>query len=319
MLPLVLCSMVIATLVPARGAAADILSIGTKVAVASLFFLHGARLSPEHVWNGIRQWQLHLMVLAATFVIFPVLGAVASAWIGPWLGPDLRNGLLYMCLVPSAMQSSIAITSVARGNVPAAVIGASLSNILGVLFAPLLVMLLMDTTDAAGVNGAGIRAIVFELLVPFLVGQLARPWITELLVRRASVLKRVDRGVILLLVYSAYSIAVVEGIWGRVDTWRLVAVTATAGVLLTAILLSTATLGRLAELDSADAAVLMFCGSIKGLSPGLSMALVLFPATAVPLTMLPLMLYYQLQLIVCALIASRLGQARQADPSAFPH
>ncbi|KZS65749.1 MAG: bile acid:sodium symporter [Mycobacterium pseudokansasii] len=97
--------MVIATLVPARGGAADISSIGTKVAVALLFFLHGARLSPEHVWNGIRQWQLHLMVLAATFAIFPILGVVASGWIGPWLGPDLGNGLLYMCLVPSAMQS----------------------------------------------------------------------------------------------------------------------------------------------------------------------------------------------------------------------
>ncbi|VAZ87369.1 hypothetical protein LAUMK35_00196 [Mycobacterium pseudokansasii] len=205
----------------------------------------------------------------------------------------------------------------ARGNVPAAVIGASLSNILGVLLAPLLVMLLMDTSDVPGVSGAGIRAIVFELLVPFLAGQLARPWIAEVLFRNASALKRVDRGVILLLVYSAYSIAMVEDIWDRVDTWRLVAVAATAGVLLTAILLSTATLGLLAELDSADTAVLMFCGSIKGLSPGLSMALVLFPAAAVPLTMLTLMLYYQLQLIVCALIASRLGQAQQAGPTAL--
>lgn len=192
-----------------------------------------------------------------------------------------------------------------------------MSNILGVLLAPLLVMLLMDTSDVPGVSGAGIRAIVFELLVPFLAGQLARPWIAEVLFRNASALKRVDRGVILLLVYSAYSIAMVEDIWDRVDTWRLVAVAATAGVLLTAILLSTATLGRLAELDSADTAVLMFCGSIKGLSPGLSMALVLFPAAAVPLTMLTLMLYYQLQLIVCALIASRLGQAQQADPTAL--
>ncbi|MBY0389386.1 MAG: bile acid:sodium symporter [Mycobacterium pseudokansasii] len=200
---------------------------------------------------------------------------------------------------------------------PAAVIGASLSNILGVLLAPLLVMLLMDTSDVPGVSGAGIRAIVFELLVPFLAGQLARPWIAEVLFRNASALKRVDRGVILLLVYSAYSIAMVEDIWDRVDTWRLVAVAATAGVLLTAILLSTATLGLLAELDSADTAVLMFCGSIKGLSPGLSMALVLFPAAAVPLTMLTLMLYYQLQLIVCALIASRLGQAQQAGPTAL--
>lgn len=192
-----------------------------------------------------------------------------------------------------------------------------MSNILGVLLAPLLVMLLMDTSDVPGVSGAGIRAIVFELLVPFLAGQLARPWIAEVLFRNASALKRVDRGVILLLVYSAYSIAMVEDIWDRVDTWRLVAVAATAGVLLTAILLSTATLGLLAELDSADTAVLMFCGSIKGLSPGLSMALVLFPAAAVPLTMLTLMLYYQLQLIVCALIASRLGQAQQAGPTAL--
>jgi len=41
------------------------------------------------------------------------------------------------------------------------------------------------------------------------------------------------------------------------------------------------------------------------------MALVLFPAAMVGLTMLPLMIFHQIQLVVCAVIAGRVG--RDAD------
>lgn len=301
----------LAAVLPAHGAAAEAASIAAKAAIALLFFLYGARLSPQQAWHGIRQWRLHLLVLATTFVLFPLLGLAARALVPSVLTSDLYHGVLFLCLVPSTVQSSIAFTSIARGHVSAAIVSASLSNILGIVLTPLLVVLLLNTSGAIRVDGNSIRDIVAQLLLPFGAGQLARPWIAGLITRYAALLKVVDRGSILLVVYTAFSMGVVQGIWVSVDVWRLILVSLVAAVLLALVLAVTTVIGRVARLDRGDAIVLLFCGSKKSLASGLPMALVFFPAATVGLTMLPLMIFHQIQLVVCAVIASRL--AREAD------
>ena len=139
--------------------------------------LYGARLSPNEALHGLRHWRLHLLVLAATFVAFPLLGLAARALVPSVLTPDLYTGVLFLCLVPSTVQSSIAFTSIAHGNVPAAIVSASLSNILGVVLTPLLVVLLMHTTGAPRIDGSAVLDIVVQLLLPFVAGQLLRPWL----------------------------------------------------------------------------------------------------------------------------------------------
>jgi sodium/bile acid cotransporter 7 len=246
-------------------------------------------------------------------VLFPVLGLAARALVPSMLTIGLYNGLLFLCLVPSTVQSSIAFTSIARGHVSAAIVSASLSNILGIVLTPLLVVLLMNTSGAPRVDGTAIRDIVLQLLLPFGAGQLARRWIAGAIARYAALLKVVDRGSILLVVYTAFSMGMVEGIWGSVDVWQLILLTIVAAVLLAVVLAITTLIGRLARLDRGDAIVLLFCGSKKSLASGLPMALVFFPAATVGLIMLPLMIFHQIQLVVCAVIASRL--AREADDS----
>ena len=306
----------LAALLPAHGAAAQAVSTAAKAAIALLFFLYGTRLSPQQAWHGVRQWRLHLLVLATTFVIFPVLGLAARALVPSVLSMDLYNGLLFLCLVPSTVQSSIAFTSIARGHVSAAIVSASLSNILGVVLTPLLVVLLMNTSGASRVDGTAVRDIVLQLLLPFGAGQLARPWIAAVIARYAAVLKVGDRGSILLVVYTAFSMGVVQGIWVSVDAWRLVLVAVVAALLLAVVLICTTVIGRLARLDRGDAIVLLFCGSKKSLASGLPMALVLFPAATVGLTMLPLMIFHQIQLVVCAVLASRLARDGGGNASA---
>ncbi|WP_245849375.1 bile acid:sodium symporter family protein [Mycobacterium palustre] len=306
----------LAALLPAHGHAADVVEIAAKAAIALLFFLYGTRLSPQQAWHGVRQWRLHVLVLATTFVLFPVLGLAARALVPSVLTIDLYNGLLFLCLVPSTVQSSIAFTSIARGHVSAAIVSASLSNILGVVLTPLLVVLVMNASGAPHVNGGAVRDIMVQLLLPFAAGQLARPWLGAMIARYAAVLKVVDRGSILLVVYAAFAMGVVKGIWRSVDAWRLVSVTIVSAVLLAVVLAGTTVIGRLARLDRGDGIVLLFCGSKKSLASGLPMALVLFPAATVGLTMLPLMIFHQIQLVVCAVIASRLG--RKADENALP-
>ncbi|WP_118913745.1 bile acid:sodium symporter family protein [Mycobacterium shigaense] len=306
----------LAALLPAHGRAAEIVSIAAKTAIALLFFLYGARLSPQQAWHGVRQWRLHLLVLSTTFVIFPVLGLAARILVPSVMTADLYNGLLFLCLVPSTVQSSIAFTSIARGNVSAAIVSASLSNILGVVLTPLLVVLLMNTSGGVHVDATAIRDIVLQLVLPFGTGQLLRPVLGGLIARYAAVLKVVDRGSILLVVYTAFSMGVVEGIWAGVEVRQLLLVALVAAALLAVVLTATTVIGRLGRLDRGDAVVLLFCGSKKSLASGLPMALVFFPAATVGLTMLPLMIFHQIQLVVCAMIASRLARQADAAPEA---
>ena len=304
----------LAALLPARGAAADVVSVAAKAVIALLFWLYGARLSPQQAWQGVKRWHLHLLVLATTFVVFPVLGLAARGLV-PWLlNLDLYIGLLFLCLVPSTVQSSIAFTSIARGNVSAALVSASLSNIVGVVLTPLLVVLLMNTSGGARMDATAIRDIVLQLLLPFVLGQLLRPWIAGWIARHSVLTKVVDRGSILLVVYTAFSMGVVEHIWRSVDPWQLVAVAAVDTALLLGVLMFTRLIGNLAGLDRGDGIVLLFCGSKKSLASGLPMALVFFPAATVGVIMLPLMIFHQIQLMVCSVIASRMSRDQLSEP-----
>ncbi|PND58688.1 hypothetical protein CRM90_04650 [Mycobacterium sp. ENV421] len=309
---LLIAVVLLATVLPAGGTAADALSLITKIVIALLFLLYGARLSPQQAWHGVRQWKLHLLVLSTTFVVFPLLGLAARALVPSVLTADLYTGLLFLCLVPSTVQSSIAFTSIARGHVSAAIVSASLSNIVGVFLTPLLVVVLMPLGGAPRVDGSAVADIVLQLLAPFAAGQLLRRWLAPAVTRHAALTKVVDRGSILLIVYAAFSVGMAEHIWSSVQPWRVVAVAAVSAVLLAVVLAFTWITGRLARLDSADAIVLLFCGSKKSLASGLPMALVLFPAASVGLIMLPLMLFHQIQLFVCAVIAARLGRGTPA-------
>jgi solute carrier family 10 (sodium/bile acid cotransporter), member 7 len=289
----------LAALFPATGTAADVLDVATKVAIALLFLLYGVRLSPTEALHGLKHWRLHLLVLAATFVVFPILGLAARVLVPSVLTPGLYTGVLFLCLVPSTVQSSI--------------VSASLSNILGVALTPLLVVLLMHTTGAPRIGGSAVLDIVLQLLLPFVAGQLLRPWLAGWVHRHAFVTKAFDRGSILLVVYTAFSMSVAENIWSSVSPWRVVAVAGVCTALLAIMLGFTVGVSRLARLNRADAAVVLFCGSKKSLASGLPMALVFFGTGAVGLIMLPLMLFHQIQLFVCAIIASRMSRTVPAD------
>lgn len=195
--------MLVGIVLPARGGAADVLDWATKIAIAVLFLLYGARLEPREALAGLRHWRLHASVLTVTYVVFPLLGPALRLLVPSVLTTELYTGVLYLCLLPSTVQSSIAFTSIARGNVAGAVVSASLSNLIGVFATPLLVMLLMDAAGGASVSPGSIGLIVVQLLLPFLAGQLLRRWLTGLL-RHTAVTKVVDRGSVYLVVYAAF-------------------------------------------------------------------------------------------------------------------
>ena len=313
---MLLATVLLATILPCRGTAAEVLGIVSKVAIALLFFLHGAKLSREAILAGLTNWRLHLLVLASTFVMFPLLGLGIAEATSPFLTPALVSGILFLTLLPSTVQSSIAFTSIAGGNVPAAICAASASNMAGIFITPLLATVLMGSAAGGGDSLAAVEAIALQLLLPFLVGHLARPLVGGPIGRHKSLVSTVDRGSILLVVYTAFSAAVVQGLWTRLPLWQLVAVVAISVVLLAIVLTITTVVSRRLGFSHEDEAAIVFCGSKKSLASGVPMAGVLFPAAQVGAIILPLMIFHQLQLLACASIAQR--YARRAERKAVP-
>ncbi|MEU7487522.1 bile acid:sodium symporter family protein [Streptomyces sp. NPDC042319] len=303
-------TVVLAALLPARGAVATGAEGASTGAVALLFFLYGARLSTREAMDGLRHWRLHLTVLAFTFAVFPLLGLAARGLVPYLLTPQLYTGLLFLCLVPSTIQSSIAFTSIARGNVAAAICAGSFSSLVGIVITPLLAAALLGG-DGGGFSADSLLSIVFQLLVPFLAGQLLRRWISGFLTRHKKVLGYVDRGSILLVVYTAFSTGMVQGIWSKVSFWRLAELVAVEAVLLAVMLTLTTYGSRKLGFPRADRIAITFAGSKKSLAAGLPMASVLFGAQA-SLAVLPLMLFHQMQLMVCAVIAKRYARRAEA-------
>lgn len=299
----------VASLLPCEGTAAVIFGWITNLGIALLFFLHGAKLSRQAIIAGATHWRLHLLVFACTFILFPILGMALKPALSPLVTPDLYLGMLYLCALPATVQSSIAFTSLARGNVPAAICSASASSLMGVFLTPLLVQLLIGAHGDTGMSTLdAIGKITLQLLVPFVAGQLLRHWIGAWVERNKPVLKYVDQGSILLVVYTAFSAAVIQGLWHQIPLPALAGLVVACCVLLALALIATNLLGRYLGFALEDRITIVFCGSKKSLATGVPMASVLFASSTVGVILLPLMLFHQIQLMVCAVLAQRYAQ-----------
>ncbi|GGA47917.1 hypothetical protein GCM10010981_41380 [Dyella nitratireducens] len=285
----------------------------TNLAIALLFFLHGAKLSREAVVAGVTNWRLHLTVLASTFVLFPVLGLLLKPLLLPLVTPALYVGILFLCTLPSTVQSSIAFTSIARGNVPAAVCSASASSLIGIVVTPLLTGLVVQAHGQSGMSWHSVGDIVLQLFVPFVAGQIAQRWIGGWVQRHRPLIGFVDQGSILLVVYTAFSAAVLQGLWKQLPLPVLGGLLIVNAVLLATALLTTRYGSRALGFDREDEITIVFCGSKKSLASGVPMANVLFPAHMLGMIVLPIMLFHQMQLMTCAVLARRYAQRKEAN------
>ena len=199
------------------------------------------------------------------------------------------------------VQSAIAFVAMAHGNVAAAVASASASQMLGIVLTPALMGLLASTHGSGGLSGVG--EVALQILVPFVAGHLLRPRLKDWIGRNRALVNATDRSTILLGVYSAFSAAVIGGIWHQLSLPALAELFALCGLLLAVGLAFTSMLGGLCGFDREDRIALLFCGTKKSLVQGVPMARVLFPGGQAGVILLPVMIFHQLQLMTCAFIA----------------
>ncbi len=301
---LLISTITLASFLPCQGATALIFNQIADIAIALLFFLHGAKLSRGAVLAGITHWRLHLLVMSLTFLFFPIIGLLLQPLLTPLVGPVIYQGILYLCCLPATVQSAIAFTSIAKGNVPAAVCSASASSLLGIFVTPILVSLVL----AKGTGNSdlhGISKILLQLLLPFVTGHLMQSWIGGFVTKHKKVLGIVDRGSILLVVYTAFSAAVIEHLWNTVPMSSLLGLLVSCMVILAVALLGSRLISRRLGFPVQDEITIVFCGSKKSLVSGVPMAKVLFAGAHLGPILLPIMLFHQIQLMVCAVLAQR--------------
>ncbi|WP_376745691.1 bile acid:sodium symporter family protein [Sinorhizobium psoraleae] len=243
---------ILAYLVPISGKPAEWFGVATNVAIALLFFLHGSRLSTEIVIAGFLHWRLQLFILVMTFGLFPMLGLAIGLFSPSLIDQPIYLGVLFLCVLPSTVQSSIAFTSIAGGNVPAAICAASTSNILGIFLTPALVALLLSSGGHIGMSFDMISKITLQLFLPFVAGQLLQPLIGNWVRSRKTLLAPFDRGSILMVVFLAFSEAVTEGIWEQLAGADLAILILIDAMLLVIVLVFSSVAGKLLRFNRED-------------------------------------------------------------------
>jgi solute carrier family 10 (sodium/bile acid cotransporter), member 7 len=295
-------------LLPVSGRGLPVAQNVAFVGIFALFFLHGLKLPREEVRRAARGWRLQGAMLAFTFGVMPLAGLAVSEAAGIWLPPSLAAGLLYCAILPSTVQSAISYASLGKGNVAASVVGAALSNLVGIIATPALFALLLGGMAGGGLGGDVVVKIMTMLLLPFALGQVAQRWLGAWATKEKRLLSFFDRGVILLAVYVAFSSAVSSGALKRVKGVDLIELLVASSLLLAFAFAAAWALGRAMKLDHADRVTLLFAGAHKSLATGAPMAALLFPPEIAGVMILPAIFYHQLQLIVSAPIATRLAR-----------
>lgn len=310
-----LTAVVLASFFPAWGKTGGVLH-GDQVAnlgIAIVFFLHGLGISPKNLRDGLARWRVHLFVQSSTFIIFPLLWALLSPVVSRWMPTGLALGFCYLCALPSTVSSSVAMTSIARGNVPAAIFNATISGIIGIVATPLLVSLFIGVAGSTGSITDAIFGIAKLLLLPLVIGHVVRPWLSDWAQKNKRYVNLLDRSVILMLVYTAFCDSVASGLWQNNALEVIFMAIVGVAIFLSLILTITTLMARRLSFTKSDEITAVFCGSKKTLASGVPMAKLLFGThPSLGLILLPIMFYHQLQLLVCSMLATRYAK-RTAD------
>ena len=278
-----------------------------RIGVAMVFFLNGLGLSLAAMRDGALRWRAHLVIQSSTFVLFPLLGVAILALTKHWLSPELQLGFFYLCALPSTVSSSVALTVAARGNVPVAVFNATLSSLIGVIITPLWMAWMLDRAGGANFPVAPvIKDLLIWVVLPLVLGQLARGRLGAWAAKRRTVIQKVDRVTILVLIYTSFADSVQQGIWSRYGMAAVAQTIVGTTLLFAAALVIVNLVARWSGLALPERIAVVFCGSKKTLAAGVPMAHLIFGTNpALGLILMPLMIYHPLQLAIGGVLAQR--------------
>ena len=309
MVRLLIVAMALAFIVPASGAARDIAQTVSNGAIFVLFLLNGLRIDRREIGKGLANLRFLAPLMLWIFGAMAMAGWGLSAAVSAWVAPEIALGFLFLGVLPSTVQSATSYTSLAHGNVALAVIAAAVVNIAGVLVsAPLFAV--MAGSEQASVGWDAIGRIAAILVLPFAIGQAVQGYFRGWVAAQRTRIVWIDRLVIALAVYVAFSGAVEQGVWQLLDaaTWAIVSLA--LAVLLAFAHAGAWIVGQGVRLAWPDRIAFLFAGAQKSVAIGVPLGTILFPPERAGLVLLPLLIYHLVQLVVAAPISSRLARPR---------
>jgi sodium/bile acid cotransporter 7 len=306
LVPILLLVLVLASFFPVQGAGLPIASAISTAAFILLFFMNGVRLPRHEVIAGIRNVRLQGGIFLFSFGVMALVGVAAQAIAEPWLPQAVALGFLYMGILPSTVQSATASTSLAGGNVAASVVAAGVLNISGVFVSPLLFAMLAGS--AGEIHADGVMRIISILLLPFIAGQIVQKWLRPWALAHKSLTTFMDRTTICIAVYTAFSAAVVAGIWDALKAQELALIAVMIAVIMTFALGGGWILGKKLKLPRGDQISMFFACGQKSIAFGAPLAATLFPPAVAGMVLVPILIYHTVQLIISAWIAPQLAR-----------
>lgn len=286
----------------------------SNIGVAVILFLQGLSLPLEKVKTGLRNWRLHVIIQAFTFLVFPAAGfalyiLIPHVWVRE--PQAVLDGFLYLCVLPSTISTSVVLTSVANGNTAGALFNAVVSNVAGVIITPTLVHLLMTASGHSAPFGPLLLKISLLTLLPFGVGMALHPHFSQRMQARKQWVNRIGNVIVLFIVYTAFCDSVQNKLWTLYGVALTIEVFAMVVVLFTAMSLLIYLICRAASLNRANAITAYFCSVKKTLAMGVPLAVLIFGQRPdLSLILLPTMLYHPLQLVVNGLLANHWAKDR---------
>lgn len=310
MIAVLVIATVLALLLPATGETRAAATTVSNIGIFVLFLVNGMRIRRSEIARGLANWRYFGSLLLFVF------GAMALAGLGfahiaqGFLPPLVAIGFVYLGCLPSTVQSATSYTSLAGGNVGLAVVGAALINIAGVFIsAPLFALL--GGGGAGNIGSEAILRISLILILPFVIGQVVQDRVIDRVARHRARIAWLDRAVIGVAVYVAFSGAVEQGLMTMFapEDWAMLI---TLVLAMLALALGGAWgVARLMGLALPDRTAFLFAGSQKSVAIGAPLAAILFPPASAGFVIAPLLLYHLAQLVLAAPLALRLAKTAE--------
>lgn len=286
------------------------LDIIAKYGVTIVFFLHGANLSFDAIKKGAANWKLHIFVQTITYVIFPIFGFFIFFITQDFLPISIRLGFFFLCALSSTISSSVTMTAIGNGNVAGAVFDATISGILGMMATPFLMSLIMNSNNISQFDTIdAMLKIAKTLLLPFILGQISRPLLKNIISKHKKIVTLTDRTTIVLIVFVAFCNANLDKIWQNTSLSVIFIIAVLVAATLFLILFLTTEAAKFFKFNHQDKVAGVFASSTKSLANGAPIAAILFMGNPnMSMILLPIMFYHQFQLIACSILAGKWGK-----------
>ncbi|WP_304142384.1 bile acid:sodium symporter family protein [Mesoflavibacter zeaxanthinifaciens] len=291
-----------------KGESAQVLNTLSSIGISLIFFFYGLKLSPQQIKIGLKNWKLHLLIQATTFILFPLI--VLTAY--PLITEDnkaLWLAFMFLAALPSTVSSSVVMVSIAKGNIPAAIFNASISGLIGVILTPLWIGLFMTSTGTDYNLIEVYQKLLLEILAPVILGLLLRSFLGAFALKHSKKITLFDKSVILLIIYKSFSKSFLDRIFENLSPLKLLVILAVAILIFWMVYYLVGFVAKRFHFSFEDRITAQFCGTKKSLVHGTVFSKILFQnASFLGIILLPIMMFHAFQIVAISVIAAKHGR-----------